>query len=209
MPLHTRTHRSRAHWSTQLSRKVRPLLSVDARAASRTERARCGCGGALCARPRPLGSGSARLRTRHAQKSSDASSDVSERTSQSSRHIATTSRSGVRSGGPRGTGSRGGVAGAAPLAGAELVDAPQLRGAEEVTLDDDDQPHRLLGDGVGVAHCGGGGGSDMALADAQNSATVVEHWVLLLARRGRGARAAAAPRRGPRASAPPKLRRAC
>ena len=149
---------------------MRPLLSVDARAASRTERARCGCGGALCARPRPLGSGSARLRTRHAQKSSDASSDVSERTSQSSRHIATTSRSGVRSGGPRGTGSRGGVAGAAPLA--ELVDAPQLRGAEEVTLDDDDQPHRLLGDGVGVAHCGGGGGSDMALADAENSATV-------------------------------------
>ena len=95
--------------------------------------------------------------------------------SQSSRHIATTSRSGVRSGGPRGTGSRGGVAGAAPLAGAELVDAPQLRGAEEVTLDDDDQPQRLLGDGVGVAHCGGGGGSDMALADAENSATVVEH----------------------------------
>ena len=119
---------------------------------------------------------------------------MSERTSQSSRHIATTSRSGVRSGGPRGTGSRGGVAGAAPLAGAELVDAPQLRGAEEVTLDDDDQPHRLLGDGVGVAHCGGGGvldvgvahcggggGSDMALADAENSATVVEHRVLLLA----------------------------
>ena len=176
MPLHTYTE-SRAHWSTQLSRKVRPLLSVDARAASRTERARCGCGGALCARPRPLGSGSARLRTRHAQKSSDASSDVSERTSQSSRHIATTSRSGVRSGGPRGTGSRGGVAGAAPLAGAELVDAPQLRGAEEVTLDDDDQPQRLLGDGVGVAHCGGGGGSDMALTDAENSATVVEHVV--------------------------------
>ena len=162
-----------------------------------------------CARPRPLGSGSARC-ARATQKSSDAASDVSERTSQSSRHIATT-RSGVRSGGPRGTGSRGGV-GAAPLAGAELVDAA-ARGAEEVTLDDDDQPHRLLGDGVawrgggGVAHCGGGGGSDMALADAENSATVVEHWVLLLALWSRGARAAAAPRRGwrERVAPPPKV----